>query len=476
MTRASSSRPTAASAINSPDGEITLAELVGEFAASIAFEDLPAPVVQRAKELSLDCVGLALVAARGDLGRVSGQALSSLGGTGNGTCTIISSDRRAAARDAAFANGLLVGALDWDDTHLEGAFHASASAFPASLAVTEEAGGSGADFLLGYVVSLEVAARVAAAARDGIHQAGFAPTGVATAFGSAAGAAQLMGLSAANNASAQGIVGSFAAGLLEFLEAGAWTKNVHGAWSAHCGVTAACLAAAGFKGPSTVYEGRHGLYQTHLRDPGNELRPRFFATLGREWEVLRIAGKRYPVCHFSQAFLNALFELEAHHGLVRGDIERVTCLVPEGAIATICEPADRRVRPLNAHDAQESLPFVLAAAILNGGFTEVQLADDVVHDPRVHEMARRISYEPYPDSKFPDSYDGELIVETADGATLHNRNFADNLDFAAIEAKFLDNAGRTIGVEAGARIEDAVMTLEDSGDIRSLTDLLGSRA
>ena len=474
MTRASSSRATT-SEIDGPGGEPTLAELVGEFAASITFEDVPAPVVQRAKELSLDCVGLALVAARGDLARVSHEAVSAMGGNGNGTCTIICSDQRASARDAAFANGLLVGALDWDDTHLEGAFHASACAFPAALAVTEEVGGSGADFLLGYVVSLEVAARVAAAARDGIHQAGFAPTGVATAFGSAASSAQLMGLSAAENASAQGIVGSFAAGLLEFLEAGAWTKNVHGAWSAQCGVAAAFLAAAGFKGPSTVYEGSYGLYQTHLRDPGNELRPEFFATLGREWEVLRIAGKRFPVCHFSQAFLNALFELEAHHGLILGDIERVTCLVPEGVIATICEPSDRRVRPLNAHDAQESLPFVLAAAIGDGGFTEAQLTDDKVHDPRVHEMAERIRYEPYPDSKFPDSYDGELIVETTNGAILRNRNFADNLDLAAITAKFRDNAARTVGTEAGERIEEAVMTLDDCDDIRSLTGLLGSR-
>ena len=92
---------------------------------------------------------------------------------------------------------------------------------------------SGPDFLLGYVVTLEVAARVAAAARDGIHQAGFAPTGVATDIRQCSvGAAHLMGLPAADIASAQGVAGSFAAGLLEFLEAGAWTKNVHGAWSA----------------------------------------------------------------------------------------------------------------------------------------------------------------------------------------------------------------------------------------------------
>ena len=459
-----------------PKSGATLAESVGEFAATVSFEDLPGPVVQRAKELALDCVGLALVAAQGEMRQVGERALTAMGSGSAGPCTIIGTRRRASARDAAFANGLLVGALDWDDTHLEGAFHASASAFPSSLAVAEEQGASGEDFLAGYVVTLEVAARVAAAARDGIHQAGFAPTGVATAFGSAAGSARLMHLQAPDIASAQGIVGSFAAGLLEFLEAGAWTKNIHGAWSAHCGVAAACLAAAGFRGPATVYEGTHGLYRTHLRDAEGELRQEFFATLGHEWEILRIAAKQYPVCHFSQAFLKALFELEAQHGLVRRDIAKVTCAVPEGAIATICEPADRRAAPLNAHDAQESLPFVLAAAITHGGFTEAQLSDDVVYDPAIRELAGKISYEPYRDSKFPDSYDGELSVETVDGRTLRNRNAAGNLGWEEIEAKYLDNAARTIGDEAGALIRDAVMTLETAADVRTVTALLGTPA
>lgn len=471
--------PTLLAAPPAPDlgsAGATLAEVVADFAASVAFDDLPEAAVQRAKELALDCVGLALVAAQGELRRVGERALGALGADGTGPCTIIGTGQRAAARDAAFANGLLVGALDWDDTHLEGAFHASASAFPSSLAVAEDRGASGADFLLGYIVTLEVAARIAAAARDGIHQAGFAPTGVATAFSSAVGAARLMGLEAPDITSAQGIAGSFAAGLLEFLEAGAWTKNIHGAWAAHCGVAAACLAASGFRGPATVYEGAHGLYRTHLRDSDRELRPEFFSTLGQEWEILRIAAKQYPVCHFSQAFLKALFELESHHGLIRSDISRVTCLVPEGVIATICEPEDRRRAPLNAHDAQESLPFVLAAAIVHGTFTEAQLSDDTVRDPRIREWAQRISYAPYRDSKFPDSYDGELIVETADGRTLRNRNAAGNLDLSEIRAKYLDNATRTIGVEAGRRIEETVMTLEDIEDVGSLTALLGSPA
>ena len=451
----------------------TLAKVVGDYVAAVKFEDIPGPVIERAKALALDCVGIALVAGRTELNEAGQRALQVMGGLQDGPCTIIGSGKRATVRDAAFANGLLVGGLDWDDTHLEGAFHASASAFPSSLAVAEEQGLSGPRFLLGYITSLEVASRVAGAARDGIHQAGFAPTGVAAAFGSAAGAAQLLDATAETITSAQGIAGSFAAGLLEFLEGGTWTKNVHGAWGAHSGVTAAYLAASGFNGPTTVYEGQFGLYQTHLRDPAAELRPEFFSTLGHEWEVLRIAVKEFPVCHFSQAFLKGLFEMMRQNDLTRDDIANVSCLVPEGAIPTICEPFDRRVAPLNGHDAQESLPYVLAAAIVHGQFTDAQLHEDVVHDPEIQRVARGISYAPDPDSRFPDEYDGELMIETADGRKLSSRNAAGNLDYAAIEAKYLDNAERTVGTEAGKRIQDAVMNLEDCDDIRSFTALVG---
>ena len=454
----------------------SLSEQVGAFAAHLAYEDIPAPVIERAKALALDCLGLALVAAGTPVAAAGRRALTAMGGLAGGPCTILGSGEKAAPRDAAFMNGLLVGGLDWDDTHLEGAFHVSAGAFPAVLAVAEAQGCSGRDFLVGYVTALEVSCRAAAAARDGIHQAGFAPTGVAPAFGCASASARLLGGGPAEIAAAQGIAGSTAAGLLEFLADGAWTKNFHGAWAAHGGVSAGYLAAAGFRGPAAVYEGDFGLYRTHLRDPDRELRPEYFGTLGAAWETLEVAAKQYPVCHFSQAFLKGWFRLSSRHGIGGGDIRSITCRVPDGVFPTICEPPGRRTAPLNGHDAQESLPFVLAAAVLHGEITERQLTEEVVRDPAVLSLARSIRCERYAESRFPDSYDGEIVVETIDGRVFRSREEAGRLDVDEIAAKFAANAERTVGRRRGEAVREAVMDLDGAESLGGLIELVSNPA
>ena len=88
------------------------------------------------------------------------------------------------------------------------------------------------------------------------HKWGFHPTGVVGAFGAAVAAGLLFGLDKEELATAQGIVGSMASGIFEFLEDGTWTKRLHPGWAAHAGLTAASLAGAGFTGPGAVYEGR----------------------------------------------------------------------------------------------------------------------------------------------------------------------------------------------------------------------------
>ena len=452
----------------------TLAEQVGAWVAGLSYEDIPSPVVERGKALALDCFGLALVAANTPVAATGRRALEAMGGVAGGPSTVLATGERLTARDAAFLNGLAVGGLDWDDTHLEGAFHVSAGAFPAVLAVAEAQGCSGREFLVGYISALEVACRAAAAPRDGIHQAGFAPTGVAPPFGCAAITALLLGGGASEIAHAQGIAGSTAAGLLEFLADGAWTKNIHGAWSAHGGVSAGYLAMAGFSGPLTVYEGEFGLYQTHLRDPDGELDPGYFGTLGTKWETLETAAKQYPVCHFSQAFLKGWFKLSERHGIGLGNIRSITCRAPDGVIPTICEPRGRRDAPLNPHDAQESLPYVLAAAILSGEITERQLTDEMVRDPEVLSLARSIRYERYPESLFPDSYDGEIVIETTDGRVFRSTDEAGRLEVDEIEAKFLANAERTVGRRRGSAIHEAVMSLDEAESLDGLIEMVSS--
>ena len=99
---------------------------------------------------------------------------------------------------------------------------------------------------------------------------------------------------------AQGIALSTASGSMEFLEEGAWTKRLHPGWAAVAGLTSAYLASEGFVAPSRPYEGRFGLYRTHLGGQGDDVCDYSLAThgLGEAWELERVAVKPFPACHF----------------------------------------------------------------------------------------------------------------------------------------------------------------------------------
>ena len=146
---------------------------------------------------------------------------------------------------------------------------------------------------------MEVAIRLGAAAKGGFHHAGFHATGIVSHFSAAVVAGKLLQLTEDQLVSAQGIASSSAAGLQVFLEEGAWTKRFHPGWGAVAGITAAHLAQNGFIGPSRPYEGKFGLFETHLQDRAATVdMARLSAGLGMQWELCDTAIKPYPVCHF----------------------------------------------------------------------------------------------------------------------------------------------------------------------------------
>src|SRR5262249_31078469 len=148
---------------------------------------------------------------------------------------------------AALANGTAAHSLELDDTHQGGSIHLGVSVFSAALAVAEHVGASGKAFIAAAVVGFEVAARLAMAVRPKEHYGrGFHPTATCGTFGAAVSAAKLLDLNEPQLLSALGIAGSQAAGSMEFLTDGAWTKRLHPGWAAFAGIHAASLAREGF--------------------------------------------------------------------------------------------------------------------------------------------------------------------------------------------------------------------------------------
>jgi 2-methylcitrate dehydratase PrpD len=460
------SRVTSTALESAPRESTGIARTLADFAHELSPSAIPAAIRERAKELILDAVGVALASTRYDFARRTLAAMSGFGSDPRGV-PVIGSPVRLSARDAALVNGVLVHGLDFDDTHTAGVVHATASSFPCALSAACLHGAHGRDLLAAYVLGVEVAARLGAVARGGFHQVGFHPTGVAGAFACALLAGKLGGLDAERLVSAQGIALSVASGSFEFLASGAWTKRLHPGWAAASGITVAALAEHGFVGPPEPYEGRFGLYASYLGPLRAQCDPALAtAGLGSTWELANVAVKPYPACHFVHACADAARALARAHGLRAEDVAHVRALVPREVVQTVCEPVAAKRSPQNSYEAQFSIPYAIATSLVRGRLGLAELEDDAVRDPATRALMERIDYEVDPASGFPATYSGALVVRTRDGRTLEHREQANRgcaerpLTGDEITAKFLDNAMPVVGARRAAALRDEILALD----------------
>lgn len=456
----------------------TISSRLAQFAGGLRAEDIPAQVLERAKYLILDAVGIAWASTHFDFAHRTLSAVAEMSG-GTGDTPVFGLAHRLQPRDAMLVNGLLVHGLDFDDTHAPGVIHATASCLPSALGVAALADLDGRSLLAAYVAGMEAATRLAAVAKGGFHQVGFHPTGLIGAFGCSLVAGRLLGLTARQLEDAQGIALSMGAGSLEFLQDGAWTKRMHPGWAAVAGYTAATMARHGFAGPRQAYEGRFGLFASHL-GALMEKADLSLATegLGTSWEVPVVSIKPIPACHFTHASADAAAILRERHGLKPADVESVRVLVPAEVVKTVCEPVATKQRPQNSYDAQFSIPYTVATALVRGGFGLQHLEDAALQDAEVIALARKVKYEVDPNSPFPKYYSGEVIVTTTDGRELRhreeiNRGASDRpLSAADIEKKFFANATLAASSARAQQLLETVLTLDRAPSARALAQAL----
>src|SRR5215469_5224907 len=430
--------------------------------------DVPAAVRAAAGRHVLDALGCALGARRSGEAEPALRVAERLAGPPE--ATIIGGPRTGAAA-AALANGALVHALDFDDTHAGSLVHATAAVLPAALAAAEEAGASGADLLLAVVAGIEVVTRLGAAAPHAFHARGFHATSICGTFASALVCARLSGLAEDAAVDALGIAGSFAAGSLEFLADGSSTKQLHPGWAAHSGLVAARLAAAGASGPETILEGESGLYRSYL---GRSLDPaQLTEGLGRRWETARLTIKPYPACQLSHASLDALRAVR----VAAGDVAGIRFRLPEEAAGIVCRPEPAKVRPRSPYEAKFSLPWCAAALLLDGALGTGSFAPDRIERPEVLALAARVSHEAYDPGVPAAGAGGWVEVTLRDGTRLTgevptSRGGPENpFSEAEVLEKFRLNAG-----PGHEQVVDAVLRLESLASVAELGSLLGEPA
>lgn len=436
-----------------------LALRLADLCRSTSWDSLPASVQERAGLHVLDTVGLALAAQTQDFAAPTLAGITAAGAAGE--CTVIGDSRRLAPRDAALANGFLMHGLDYDDTHPASIVHPSVVGLPAALAVGEHLDAAWSDVLAAYVLGVEASIRIGAAAHGGFHHAGFHATGIVSHFGAALAAGKLLGLDEAQLVAAQGIAASTASGVQVFLEEGAWSKRLHPGWGALAGITAAHLARNGFVAPTRPYEGKFGLFDSHLHND-TATSEKMLAGLGEHWQLLDTAIKPYPVCHFIHGCLEAALEL--HGQCSPGEVRQVIAWLATDTLPIVAEPAAAKQRAATEYEAKFSAQYVVAKALLYGRFGLAELAPTALSDPATRELAAKVVCRADPETRFPIHYSGGVTVVLHDGRELRHHvpinkgAGARALAAEDIKAKFLANATLRLDEERARSALEAILT------------------
>lgn len=454
-----------ATAAKESPGTLTASQRLADYAAAFSYEDIPPATRERAKLLILDAIGIAYTSTQYDFAHRVLTGLSAL--DEGGSSPLIGMPGKLALRDAVLMNGVLVHGLDYDDTHVRAILHPTASAFPCAFGVADRMDVSGEALLAAYILGVETAVRIADAAAGRFHDCGFHPTGIVAHFSCALQTGWLHGLTSRQMVMAQGLAGSTAAASQEFLEEGAWNKRLHPGWGAAAGITAAALAKAGFKGPTKPYEGRFGLFKSHMgaAEAGVNYNV-MHESLGSIWEVDNVAIKPYPICHDIHAAADSALILLEKHAIDPAQIERVIVYAAESMLPIVAEPRDKKIRPSNDYQAKFSSQFVVAACLLRGRFTLAELHEETLRDADILQLAAKVECLPDPDTLHPQYFSGGVEIHMRDGRTFKhheavNRGAGDRaLAAAEIENKFFDNALMAVSRQRAERIRDAVLTLE----------------
>ncbi|GAB4271795.1 MAG: MmgE/PrpD family protein [Deferrisomatales bacterium] len=432
------------------------------FVHEVGYGDLPGPVIAQARRCLLDLAG---VAAGGSLTRLSrivrSHAAAHFASPGGGA-RILFDGRRASPVGAALAGGMTLDSLDAHDGHALTKGHVGVAVLPA-LAAYVDAGwaASGAELLTCLVVGYEVATRAGIA----LHATAcdYHTSGAWNALGCAAVGARLMGLEAGATRQALGIAEYHGprSQMMRCIDHPTMLKDGSG-WGAMAGVSAAYLAAEGFTGaPALTVEAPEVA--------------EVWADLGARWRILEQYFKPYPVCRWAQPAVEAALALRRTHRVTGREIERVEVRSFQEALRLAAR------EPRSTEEAQYSLPFPVAAALVRGRLGPREVEGAIFRDPEILRLSRSMTLveDPEYSARFPAERWARVTFHLADGRTISSQPCPARGDPATpladeeIGAKYRDLAEPVLGAERAARLGAAIASLGVSeGDGAALLDEL----
>jgi 2-methylcitrate dehydratase PrpD len=450
--------------------ERTLASRLAEWVAGLDYDQLPPRAVEMAKLLVLDQLGLQLFGAT--LPHVQPERRLVEAMKAAPESTLVLSPTRTVAPYAAFVNGTLGAAVEFDDVHLYAA-HIGSAVVPTALAFGESIGASGREVITAVVAGAQVMSLLGATTVTDLTRAGWHASKILGTFGAAAAAGKLLGLTAAQLTHALGIAGSDASGTMEYELSGGEVKRMHAGSAGRSGSQAALLAQAGLTGPAAIMEGQRGV----LRLLSSTLDVSRLDDLWGRFHIVDTVFRMYPTIGSAGPAIEAARYLLEHNDLAWRDITEIKLGLPEIAIGH----GAAITRPTDAVAAQFSTAFSIALRLVRGQNRPAEYLDPVLwSDPDLLAVVDKVVA--YPKVFAPDLpllscqlditlEDGRVLSHTQGGVRGYP-NHPDTRD-SDIEAKFLDNVDGIISAARARKIVEQVGALDR---LDGLTDLMSLMA
>lgn len=438
-------------------------QTLATFVADTRYADLPPSLIAECKIATLDVFAAAFVGSSMPWAQQVVEMVHELGGAPE--VSVVNQPWKTDVSRAALANGAMIGAFECEP--LTGS-HAAGTVLPAALAISQREHRDGKAFLLSIAVGFELSGRLQKTAVGLETKRGFHNPGIQGPFGAAAAVGKLFEFDAATLASALGLAGSCAAGLLEFAWAGDDTKRVHLGRASSMGLESALLAKKGLHGPVTVIEGPYGYFNA-FSEPTDIAK--LTEGLGNKWVIQPASHKAFATHVTHQAVVQAIQDLKREHGFDPKAITRVTI---RGA-HRILEDRHTVRDPMTVMGGQYSLPFTAAVALTRDMSNPLVYDDAAVRDPLVRSLAKNM--ELIVDKTVHDLFPAEVEIvcgaRTYKKATSAHKGSPHNpLTWADACEKFSRYTRTLIGAPQAKAIMDAVADLENQSDMARIATLV----
>ena len=443
-------------------------EALAQLIVQADYDSMPTQVVQAAKDVLLDGLGVMLAGSSEETARAVAEYVKEMGGLPR--CTVYGHGFATSPVMAAFANGVSGHVLDYEAMWYPPT-HPTSPTLPAILALAEMRGLSGTDVLAALIVGFEVQGRIRLASAR-VPPAGFHPPGLVGVMGSAAASARLLGLDPHRTQMSLAIAASRAGGLAANI--GTMTKSTHCGNAARMGLEAALLAEKGLTGVSGIMEHPTG-YARVLFGEAFDL-DSVTRDFGRPYRLVDpgVAIKRYPSQYGTHRAIEAALELRHRHGIQPDRIDRVTIEAP--VMPYVDGPS-----PGTGMEGKFSFQYTVAAALLDGEVTIGSFSDQRRFSANMGDMLDRIELQM--DPAIPVDFQEMWVsveVRLVDGRSYSVRCdrprgiWGSPLSRDERLAKFRDCASLVLPAAAVERCIGLIEGLEGESDVRELIEVMGT--